>query len=191
MSEMALPQAKEKPQPHLGSHYKDEDWGVALKAVMDAENDTVEAMKSVDQLTKKIFGCPLSQIDQGSVKMTLYGNFIAGICGFTWFLQHKFLPPPVWDFRCWEPAGFFTGVLWVPSVHPNLCYPLTPTLISPSQLDIIKKDLLDCVHKLKKRNRITGKPLTLEEMLNPIEEAVFSDSSYRFEEGDEEIVAKV
>ena len=39
------------------------------------------------------------------VKITLYGNFIAGICGFTCFLQHKSLPPPVRDFRRWEPVG--------------------------------------------------------------------------------------
>jgi len=39
------------------------------------------------------------------VKITLYGKFIAGICRFTYFLQHKSLPPPVRDFRHWEPAG--------------------------------------------------------------------------------------
>ena len=39
------------------------------------------------------------------VKITLYGNFIVGICGFMCFLQHKSLPPPIWDFRHSEPAG--------------------------------------------------------------------------------------
>ena len=50
---------------------------------------------------------------------------------------------------------------------------------------------MECVDKLKKKNRIIGKPLTLEEMLNPIEETVIGESPYQFEGGDEEIVAKV
>jgi len=52
MTAMGLPQAEQKLQSFLGSHYKDGDWRPALKAVMDAENNTTEALKVLDQLTK-------------------------------------------------------------------------------------------------------------------------------------------
>jgi len=70
------------------------------------------------------------------VKITLYGNFIVGICGFTCFLQHKSPPPPIQDFRHWEPAGFFTGFPRVPSVHPNLCYTLYVSFPDIQQMNI-------------------------------------------------------
>ncbi|KIJ54772.1 hypothetical protein M422DRAFT_240859 [Sphaerobolus stellatus SS14] len=41
------------------------------------------------------------------------------------------------------------------------------------------------------RNRITGSPLTLEEMLNPMLEREIGDSCYRFEGGNQEILEQV
>jgi len=50
---------------------------------------------------------------------------------------------------------------------------------------------MDAVNELKTHRRIVGTPLTLEEMLNPVEEEKAEDLLYQFEGGDEEIVAQV
>ena len=62
-----VPQAGLKLMAHLGAKYKDEDWRLSLKAVMDAENDSVKALKSLDALTMKIFGQPIAQVSLVSV----------------------------------------------------------------------------------------------------------------------------
>jgi hypothetical protein len=70
----------------------------------------------------------------------------------------------------------------------------TPSLTSNStliQLSDAEHDLQKAVHELKRRNRIMGTPLTLEDMLNPIEEKEIGVSSYKFEGGDNEIVDRV
>jgi len=61
----------------------------------------------------------------------------------------------------------------------------------PTQLQAIENDLINAVDQLKKCKRIFRTPLTLEEMLNPVEEREVSDSPYRFEGGDAEIIAQV
>ena len=59
------------------------------------------------------------------------------------------------------------------------------------QLFEAETDLSNAVNSLRDRKRIIGTPLTLEEMLNPVEELEVGDSMYRFENGDGEIVAQV
>jgi hypothetical protein len=46
-SDMTLPQAEEKLLAHLGNHYKDADWRPALKAIMDAEGNVMQAQDAV------------------------------------------------------------------------------------------------------------------------------------------------
>jgi len=58
-----------------------------------------------------------------------------------------------------------------------------PAAPMPSQLVNLKNDLQGCVNELKKCNRIIGKPLALEEMLNPAEEREIGYSPYHFEGG--------
>jgi len=55
----------------------------------------------------------------------------------------------------------------------------------------LERDLEETVVELKKRNRIIGTPLTLEEMLNPAEERVIGGACYQFEGRDAEIVVQV
>lgn len=50
---------------------------------------------------------------------------------------------------------------------------------------------MSAVEDLKRRKCIVGTPLTLEEILNPVEEKEIGDSTYRFEGGDDEIVTQV
>ena len=59
------------------------------------------------------------------------------------------------------------------------------------QLDALENDLMGQVVELQKRKRIRGAPLSLEEMLNPIEEDCVGETGYEFPRGDEDIVAKV
>ncbi|KAG6331558.1 hypothetical protein ID866_7533 [Astraeus odoratus] len=70
-----------------------------------------------------------------------------------------------------------------------------PALLTVSmellQLTEAEKDLLTAVNNLMKYKQIIGTPLTLEEMLNLVEEQDICGSIYRFENGDEEIVAQV
>ncbi|KIJ39132.1 hypothetical protein M422DRAFT_258011 [Sphaerobolus stellatus SS14] len=142
-SNMGLPEAEEKLQAYLGSRYDDKHWWSAFKAVMDAENDAMEALKSLDKLTRDLLGQPISQLHEPA---TL---------------------PPIWQHISSEECS------------------------AAPQLSSIEGDLQRCVDELKKRNRIIGKPLTLEEMLNPIEEKTIGFSTFQFEGGDEEIVERV
>lgn len=59
------------------------------------------------------------------------------------------------------------------------------------QLAEVEKSLQAAVDDLQKRKRIIGKALTLEEMLNPVEETGIGESAYEFAGGDDEIVAHV
>jgi len=66
-SDMGLPQAEAKLQAHLGTRFKDGDWRAALKAVMDAENDHLEGVKSLDKLTMEILWRPISQLHDSAI----------------------------------------------------------------------------------------------------------------------------
>jgi hypothetical protein len=48
-----------------------------------------------------------------------------------------------------------------------------------------------CVEELSKCKRIIGAPLTLEEMLNLVEEREIGYSPYWFKNGDEDIISQV
>ena len=70
--------------------------------------------------------------------------------------------------------------------------PTTPTAsVDLPQLSEVERDLTMAVNDLRQRKRIIGSPLTLEELLNPVEEQEIGGSIYRFEGGDSEIVAQV
>ena len=68
--------------------------------------------------------------------------------------------------------------------------PARPNQVPTPQLQSVEADLMNAVQELKKRNRIYGEPLTLEELVNPIEETQDGDSPKEFD-GDAEIVAEV
>ncbi|KAG9312614.1 hypothetical protein JVU11DRAFT_7019 [Chiua virens] len=55
--------------------------------------------------------------------------------------------------------------------HTGLCQEGKPSVTASPQLSEAELDLSGAVNELRKRKRITGTPLTLEEMLNPIQEA--------------------
>ncbi|KAI5999583.1 hypothetical protein EDD15DRAFT_2193631 [Pisolithus albus] len=59
------------------------------------------------------------------------------------------------------------------------------------QLSEAEKDLTMAVEDLKQHKRIIGMALTLEEMLNPVEEKEIGGSMYQFEGGEDEIVEQV
>ncbi|KIJ52173.1 hypothetical protein M422DRAFT_243772 [Sphaerobolus stellatus SS14] len=141
-SDMGSPQAEAKLEAYLGTWYRDADWRAAFKAVMDAENDQSEALKSLDKLTMKIFNLPILQ------------------------LQTSTQPPAM------QTDG-----------------PLLPE--RPAELNKVEEELQKCVNELAKHKRIIGKPLTLEEMLNPIEERQDADSYNQFIGTDETIIAQV
>ena len=63
-SDMGLAQAEGKLEGHLGIQYKEINWRMTLKAVMDTENNTNKALESLDKLTMKIFGCQICQLHQ-------------------------------------------------------------------------------------------------------------------------------
>ena len=48
---MSLPEAEAQLQNHLGTQYDDRDWRPALKAVMDAENDSIKALEAIRELS--------------------------------------------------------------------------------------------------------------------------------------------
>ncbi|KIK96720.1 hypothetical protein PAXRUDRAFT_770069 [Paxillus rubicundulus Ve08.2h10] len=53
---MTLPQAEDLLKEHLGTQYSAQDWGHALKVVMDAEGDTESTSEAVEVLTSA--ACP-------------------------------------------------------------------------------------------------------------------------------------
>jgi hypothetical protein len=72
-------------------------------------------------------------------------------------------------------------------LQPKLTIKLPAT--RPPQIVAVEKELMASVEDLQKRNRIFGKPPTLEELLNPVEENTqLEDSPYNFPGGDLEIV---
>jgi hypothetical protein len=78
--------------------------------------------------------------------------------------------------------------------HTNQASSHQPAVPEPArlqQLQEIEKELQECVKELKRRNRIIGQPLTLQDLLNPVEEQDVGQSQYAFEGGDDEIVAQV
>lgn len=78
----------------------------------------------------------------------------------------------------------------IPTTNSTKPATLSPLPV-PLQLQDVEQDLVAAIDELKVRKRIIGTPLTLEEMLNPIEDQEIGDSMYRFEGGDDEIVATV
>ena len=147
---MSMPQAENKLQSHLGIHYKYDDWRAAYSAVLNAEGDVSEAIRSLDKLTMQLFGCP------------------------------------IFDLRADTPSpAVAPTITTVPAVRTAATIPP-----QPAQLEHIEKELMDCVDTLAKQRITRGKPLTLEEMLNPEQEREIGESSYKFE-GDDEIVAHV
>jgi hypothetical protein len=74
------------------------------------------------------------------------------------------------------------------TVPPSKTSPMA--LNSPPQLMIIEKELAECIKELKVQKRIIGQPLTLEEMLNLVEEQKDGNSAYQFG-SDENIAAQV
>ena len=103
---------------------------------MDAENDQMEALKSLDELTMKIFGLPIYQLHQSS---------------------H-------------QPLAIQNGISQLPS--------------RPLELERVVNELVKC-------RRIIGQPLTLDKMLNPIQEKQDGDSHLQFEGSDEAIISQV
>jgi DDE superfamily endonuclease len=67
---------------------------------------------------------------------------------------------------------------------------LKPPSADTTQCQLLEEDLLKSVAELRRRNRIHGEVLTLEEMLDPVEELEIGKSEYAFE-GDADIVTQV
>ncbi|KIJ51658.1 hypothetical protein M422DRAFT_157586 [Sphaerobolus stellatus SS14] len=66
-----------------------------------------------------------------------------------------------------------------------------PLPIHPIALQTVENELQDCIDELKRRKRIIGTPLTLQDLLNPVEEQEIGQSQYAFAGGDDEIVKNV
>ncbi|KIJ26213.1 hypothetical protein M422DRAFT_55619 [Sphaerobolus stellatus SS14] len=77
------------------------------------------------------------------------------------------------------------------STDPAPIHPPADLQAAPPQLKELENGLQDAVNKLKQHKRIIGTLLTLDEMLNPVEETEIGMSQYRFDGGDAEIVATV
>ncbi|KAI0682728.1 hypothetical protein BC835DRAFT_1311403 [Cytidiella melzeri] len=73
----------------------------------------------------------------------------------------------------------------VPASTPTFERPVLP------QLQDIEADLSEAVEKLCSRRRIRGTALTLEEMLNPIEELQIGKEEFSFPGGDADIITEV
>ncbi|KIJ26725.1 hypothetical protein M422DRAFT_272186 [Sphaerobolus stellatus SS14] len=141
-TDMRLPEAEAELQGYLHGRYKETDWADAFQAVMAAENDSIEAVKGLEELTMKIFKKPLSQGLQDGANKGSHQLAVA------------------------KPAH-------------------------PPQLQEIEKEHESCVKELKRRNKIVGQPLTLQDLLNPLEEQDIGQSQYTFEGGDDEIIAQM
>jgi len=87
--------------------------------------------------------------------------------------------------------GMKTSHLSTSNAEPTQQSCSIPTLPTIPQLTEAENGLKEAVDDLKQRKRIIGTPLTLEEMLNPIEEREVGNSEYRFEGGEDEIVDQV
>ena len=59
------------------------------------------------------------------------------------------------------------------------------------QLSRLETGLMDCVADLKTCKQIVSTALTLEDLLNPVEEKEIGDSAFSFPGGDVDIVAAV
>jgi hypothetical protein len=79
-------------------------------------------------------------------------------------------------------ASQWTGLkIWI-LAHPKI----------PTQVTTLKIELMDSVGGLKSHNQIFGKPLTIKEISDPVEEReVGDDCDYKFPGGDNEIVEEV
>ncbi|KIJ27264.1 hypothetical protein M422DRAFT_271581 [Sphaerobolus stellatus SS14] len=137
MTEMGLPQAESRLTELLGTQYNERDWADSFRAVMNAENDTLKALKSLDELTMAIFHHHITDLPASPI----------------------------------------------PTNGPQ-------SLTSPTQLKGLEEDLQKAAKKLQKRRRIR-QALTLEEMLNPVEEQEIGDSPFCFEGGIDAIVNQV
>ena len=73
---------------------------------------------------------------------------------------------------------------WAPD---NLC----EAAMTPNDHSEVEEELLDLVTQLKARRRITGQPLTLDEMLDPKEEREVGECLNIVDGGDDEIIAMV
>jgi hypothetical protein len=76
--------------------------------------------------------------------------------------------------------------------HPPNTITTAPTLsryACTSQLERAEKDLLDAVQKLRERKRVHGEPLSLDEMLDPVDERQIGKSEFDFPGGDDKIVS--
>jgi len=72
----------------------------------------------------------------------------------------------------------------------TITIPPQPREIAP-QIASIEDELMASVAELKRRNRIVGEPIDLENLVNPREEREIGENEYGFEGGDDEIVAVV
>lgn len=73
-------------------------------------------------------------------------------------------------------------------------HPLTiklPSRTKPPQIQEIEERLLESIEILKERRRIIGPLPTLDDLIEPPEEKEAKNSQYKFEGGDQEIVAEV
>jgi len=70
--------------------------------------------------------------------------------------------------------------------------PATARLARPSQLIAAEESLVSSVKVLQGRNRVFGQLLTVDELIEPVQEKeILEDSPYAFPEGDKEIVKQV
>ncbi|KAG1767808.1 hypothetical protein EDD22DRAFT_741963, partial [Suillus occidentalis] len=60
-----------------------------------------------------------------------------------------------------------------------------------TQVTSLETELMDSIDELKSRNRIFGKPPTVEELLDPVEEREVGGHDYEFPGGDKDIVEEV
>ncbi|KAG6887314.1 hypothetical protein C0995_016220 [Termitomyces sp. Mi166 len=74
---------------------------------------------------------------------------------------------------------------------PKLTIKLSAHHLHNPQLDAVKAKLMESVNKLVKQKQIFEQAPSLKDLLNPVEETEDSDSAYRFEGGDAEIIATV
>ena len=78
-----------------------------------------------------------------------------------------------------------------PSTHhstPQTLHTLQPPL---PQLERLENELTKCVSQLQSRGWIQGQALSLEEMLNPVEEDIVGETGVEFPGGDKDIIERV
>jgi hypothetical protein len=159
---MGLPAVKDQLRELLGEEFIEEKWDGVFDAILGAEDNTEAALTALDRQTLPTFS-------------TMTSDVVAE------------LPDTEDDVQVVDgpstPAAVAVPALDTAALSPG-------RHISTEGLEL-EADLMEKVAELRRRNRIHGPPLTIDELVAPVAEDEVGEHEFIFENGDADIVKRV